>query len=789
MRRLLLLLCLPALYAAGKGCVGGLPVGSFRLTVRSGAAAVPVRSINALRAGEILRYEPLKLPRESENKAQIAVMVAPAGGELVLLDPQSAAEQAEWKIAGPASAIALIYGPQGLNVKKLKSLAERNEQILSQLAYYAEQTSQVEALVTALTASEDSGGNLDAALSGFGSRFGVAMPKLDPKSSTNDQAATLFRAVLPSLNTYDPLAPRGATMQQSAGLAASIAGLFFGSSVGIAAGGASLFQNLSKVMFPDTEFRSAIVPAGDEEVLGLCAKVQKAKPHTRVAYLWAWRIPGLNMPAAALAGDAHVPMGSKSILRLRGGVVPKALERAREWRLVCGDHSIEAPVAPGPAGLEIDLTKAKAEPGEYTLAARWDFDDLAVGGKVFLHKYPDLKAAAIVPETRDRLIEGRGRVTVRLAGGDFEFVEKVAMERAGKRQPNPAEVPFTLPDGKRTGTQTSMEVEIDTARRGDYRLLITQSDGLTHELPFRVLPPNPVIENLPLRANTGEREQRIQLRGKGLDRIERLSAAGADFDLGKPGECARAVVLKLPATAKQGDSLALKMEVRGLEQAVELPRGLEIAGPRPLIESARTSGTAGVGVALLPGELAAGPVVSLALSVRNLASTPTVELGCANAADLRQKVSLAPGDRISGITLNTAGEGLLFLSLDPAVVGHPGCRLSAVVSTAAAGRSDAYDLGRVVRAPRIEQFILTDEKLGEGIYAGILKGQDLETVEKTGWDESNGLPVGSLPAPAPGQPAQQVLKVALPWPAPAPHAPVYVWLRGEARGRATGVKY
>lgn len=169
--------------------------------------------------------------------------------------------------------------------------------------------------------------------------------------------------------------------------------------------------------------------------------------------------------------------------------------------------------------------------------------------------------------------------------------------------------------------------------------------------------------------------------------------------------------------------------------------------------------------------------------------TPAVEVSCAGEESLRQKVRLAPGDRVNGVNLDVAGEGMLFLSLDPGIVGQPGCRLTAAVTTESAGTSDPYVLGQVVRVPRIQQFILTDEKLGEGVYAGILKGQDLETIEKTGWTGQNGLPVQAIPTPAPGEPGKQVLKVALPWPAPAPHAPVFVWLRGETEGRATGAKY
>jgi hypothetical protein len=36
---------------------------------------------------------------------------------------------------------------------------------------------------------------------------------------------------------------------------------------------------------------------------------------------------------------------------------------------------------------------------------------------------------------------------------------------------------------------------------------------------------------------------------------------------------------------------------------------------------------------------------------------------------------------------------------------------------------------------------------------------------------------------------KESLRVAIPWPAPAPHAPLYIWLRGEERGRLTSAQY
>jgi len=71
----------------------------------------------------------------------------------------------------------------------------------------------------------------------------------------------------------------------------------------------------------------------------------------------------------------------------------------------------------------------------------------------------------------------------------------------------------------------------------------------------------------------------------------------------------------------------------------------------------------------------------------------------------------------------------------------------------------------------------------------MLTGQDLQMIEKTGWDARTGFPVQGIPTPVPGSPQEQTLEVALPWPPPSPHAPVYVWLRGESEGRLSKAKY
>ena len=110
--------------------------------------------------------------------------------------------------------------------------------------------------------------------------------------------------------------------------------------------------------------------------------------------------------------------------------------------------------------------------------------------------------------------------------------------------------------------------------------------------------------------------------------------------------------------------------------------------------------------------------------------------------------------------------------------------------TAGSGSSLPKELGRIVRLPKIDSFQLTDEKVNGGsAFYGLLKGQNLEEIEKVGWDANTGIPVEGIPAPVAGAVNEEALKIAVPWPASAPHAPLFIWLRGEAAGRATGAKW
>ena len=74
------------------------------------------------------------------------------------------------------------------------------------------------------------------------------------------------------------------------------------------------------------------------------------------------------------------------------------------------------------------------------------------------------------------------------------------------------------------------------------------------------------------------------------------------------------------------------------------------------------------------------------------------------------------------------------------------------------------------------------------LYEGILTGKHLHQIAKAGWSEKDGCPVVGVVTPTLDNPQQQMLKIALPWPPPEPHAPdapIFIWLQGENRGRAT----
>jgi len=807
----------PQTFAAGfsQDCLGGVSLGSFGILVESpkngrGDKDLPLSSVNGLRIHQKLKYIPAELAPEVREKAKITLLLVNGtegdAGQVEVLDSHSANKSAEWVVPFDTSVVGVVFGPQGLDVKKVNSLVRKNHQLVTQLADYAEQTTHVGALVETLMAWEQAPAghrSLEAALSGFSSRYGVGLPKLDPNAPADQQAALLLRAVLPSLGAYDPLTTDPSIkVQQSAGLAASVASLFFGAPVAVAAGGAVLFQNLRTLMFPDTDFRSAYAHFKVSETVALCSKPQAPRSRTRTAYLWAIRLRGAVPPRLTLSDNLHLPLGWKSVVPVSVDHPSqvKRLSRFRDWQLKSekGNESypvIVTPSAGTAAALDLDLNQGSLPPGSYRLTGKWDWDPVETQGLIHLHPFGELGRAQLTSASQDRLLAGRGLVPVQLTGTDFEFVDKLSLLKTNRRNDSAIDLWFALPLGKRAGRQSHLETEIDTEKLppGPYQLQITQLNGQSETLPLTLHPAHPNIRNLPLRVNLGEDQQPVSLEGSDLERIEWIKAEGIEWEFlpkktlpGRAPSSKRDGLLRLKQRFQKGDSIALSMKIEGINEPLQFPAGLTVAGPRPRIVGVNRSFPAESSASLRDGEIPGGFAVSFGIQTERVESAPSLDLSC-SANGKSSSLVLKPGDRRENAKLDLAGDGLLFLSLDPGLFGFSGCRLSAAVATEAAGRSDPYLLGEVIRVPRIERFRLTEESVGKSSYLGILTGRELQTIEKAGWNPDQGFPVVGIPTPIPGEATKQTLKIALPWPSPSPRAPLYVWLRGETQGRATQV--
>jgi hypothetical protein len=402
--------------------------------------------------------------------------------------------------------------------------------------------------------------------------------------------------------------------------------------------------------------------------------------------------------------------------------------------------------------------------------------------------------AKLTPASRDALIAGTGRVHIELTGADFEFVDSASLIDVNSK--SAITLPFTLPQGSRHGNQPVLRMEVDTTRlsSGPYFLAIRQLNGQTGSIPLTIHPPNPEITPIPLHVNTGEPEQNVVLHGKHLERIENIINATSEWTLSGVPEGAvdlneRPATIKLGPAAKKGDQLDAQIVVSGLEKPLKLNGIAVVVGPRPRIKSAARSFSSGSEVELRAGELAAGTSVSFAVQVQNVDSHPVVELACTNESDTRRKIRLTPGEKAGLAELDFIGPKSLFVSVDPGVIGASGCDLMAQITESQTGTSDPFFLGRVIRLPHIQSFVLTDEKLDDSTYAATLTGQDLQLIEKTGWVAAAGQEVPGVPTAVPGDPPEQNLKIAILWPPPGPKAPLYIWLRGESQPRRTNARY
>lgn len=779
-------------------CPAGGPIGSVDLEVGapdSKGERLPLRTINHLGEGDIIYYSPVVRGREKRS-GEVALVMLPrrrgSGDQLIVTDPLPADRPESWKVPEALSIVMYVYGPAGLSKKKVQGFLSQDDLLMAQLADYAEKTAQTEALIEALSSSDSSAASVNAALSGFASQYGTAM-QMEKNAPPGVQASMLFNSLNPQLASYDPLQPSAsAKIGQTASLTTAAAALFFGSPIGLAAGGTAMLLDLRSIAFPGTQFRSSFaqpIPNG----LNLCGQRQPAPPHTRVAYLWANRIPNAAPPVIEVGKESYLPPDLKTVLPVTApDATWKYLERARNWTLDDDAHHrfpVKLTKLANQKAVELDLTKTKVPPGTYQLAGYWDWDQFVVKGALSVRNLAALSNASPDPVSQDRLLAKSGKAVLTLMGHgeDFEFTSKVELKKDGDEFFTPVAIPFALPKGPRQGPQDRLDVQIDTTelQPGVYQVVIWQPDAKPHPVSIHVLPNPPALTNLPIIANQGAAEQHYVLQGERLNLLTTLQADGVQLTLAAPGtdNSQRNVTVQLNSSLAAGTVLPVKASVKDRSEPLQFPQGLRITGPLPTIASSKLSLPAAAPIALRAGEVPAGTTLTAVLDVKNATPASLLELRCAGDHD---GAELRIGSQTEHASLQQLSTDQLFLSYDTTSL-PTGCSVQAkIIDGSGGGESAPYSLAKVIRMPRIVQFTPSGDA-AEGKRKYQLVGTNLEMIERVGWDELSWADVQDLPAPVPGQGQTQSLELLLPDPPEPRNACLYLWLRGDKMGRATTI--
>lgn len=756
----------PALRAQAAECVGSAAITTFRLSASpaTGGSSVwmPIRQINNLPSGYRVRYQPGAVPPDMSKDGAVALVLVPktGDGQMQVLQPGPAATTTEWTVPFDTSVVLLVFAPQGFEEKRLTNIVSRDPALISALAEYADQTNDLEATLEALAQLDD---DTEAAL--------------EPgRASTPTELAllALVRALNPAVSSYDPLgAGRRAGPTSVMGRGAN---MFFENAGGFP--GAEVLPAAKQFLLPDAEFRSVYAAGAEGGSMTLCAQRQ---PRTRnkVAYVWAYRLTNAPAPVAQVVGNVvDIPIGLRASvpLKMQGGANWDLLSRVTDWGLVSPSGGAPLHIKARPSAtareLRLDLRGFSGLPGLYGIEGRWDWGAVRMNGAVRLHQLDDLSAAALTPESHDKLVINTGLVALDLTGANLRFIDRAWLHRPESER----HVAVDLP-AKRDGPADHLRIEVDTdgLHAGEYRLALTRIDGVMTDIPVHLLPAAPRIESAAVRLNVGESSQTVMLHGTDLDRIEAIESSLATIEL-RPASSngtQREAVIRLRPAATRGASLDLAARVAGRSGLLRFPGVFQVAPARPRIVSGRAATPADLPVPLREGEFPAGSYVSFTLRFE-AATPPSLMLKCDGSSNSIPQ------------TYTTPEPGTLFFSIDPGSIGNTGCKLMAILESSESGASDPLALGTVLRVPRIEKFTVTNDPAPGG-YTAILEGWDLESIERTGWNATLGLSTTELPRSLTGQGAKQTLRIAMPWPSPTPKSPLFVFLRGESQGRATRI--
>jgi len=144
------------------------------------------------------------------------------------------------------------------------------------------------------------------------------------------------------------------------------------------------------------------------------------------------------------------------------------------------------------------------------------------------------------------------------------------------------------------------------------------------------------------------------------------------------------------------------------------------------------------------------------------------------------------GEQTSHSNLQQLSPDQLFLAFDTS--GLPaGCSLQATIDNGRDGSSQPFTLARILRTPQVESFTVSSDEPQNGTRQYRLTGENLEMIQKLGWDDSTGVEISGLPMPLPGPGLKQSIEIRLPDP-PNPATMLCVWLRGDKQARTSTIK-
>ncbi len=727
---------------------------------------------------------------------------------------------------------------------------------VTQLANYADLKAEEDTIKKAVAEWEESRNDepLVTVLEGFASRYRFDPNRLDKGDPALLRMNHLVRAVTPAL-LYDD--PRDSQPSSRFRRAARSVGNIAGSAASVGVPFASLIKSLTTlatnvpVPFKKTyDIEPVLIQKEDPDNITLYSLSAPSKPQETV-YLGALLTHVKKPPAVTIKSNQHLPIGQDALLHLERSA--SQLHRARAWKLVNVDteQTFKQITVSQPSldTLKLNWERQSSvmefpEPpkdGRYVLEAAWDWDNENLKSSEFRLHSLESGDVTVHLEPEDPLIAGRGPVRVELEANDFQFVEKLELFRAPDkgwetgtaplfswkrpRDSSTRQLPSTA-DGRlhfrlsnrdtASGKQPKLAVDLDTSAltSGFYQLRTTSSDDTTTDTDLTIYPADPKITNQPLRmaGESGEADT-LTLEGTGLEWICGISGDKLTWKLHEdPSSCdleswpsmgagsKRTATVSLDENSdfKEGDCLPFQLQLLSRTGPRSVSGGcVEVVGPPPSIVNHDRLLPPGAELGLREGEIPSGVLAGFTIEVKNLGSPPSLELGCSpTGRPFQAELTLSAGQRQGMASFDFTGNDTLFLSIDPGDLKVPNCFLTARLKDRTRGLSNSYSLGKVIRLPRIERFVMKRERLDDRVdcnlenrntplYEGTLTGEHLYQIARVGWNEREGCPVVSSATPSPTGSQEQTLRIPVPWPPPEPHAPLFIWLHGEETGRAT----